>query len=206
MLKSEKTDLALLGAHYGFSGAERVLRALQRDSLQAQRDHLQDVYENPIAKVLTANSKRADTIWSRKSNLMRWMHYCLTKEHLFLLHHCTNLLFGTTGVNMYWIYSSAMVMHLTGQALFCLVFYSSKTHLLWWLFLKEIKYFDALRLKISTHTTAEQMLKYTFWNLTLEETNVCFSFKLQYTVSFSLKDIIVPANQINMTMKRAMPQ
>ena len=53
VLKSEKTDSALLGAHYGFSGPEKVLRALQRDSPQAQQDHLQDVYEIPIAKVPT---------------------------------------------------------------------------------------------------------------------------------------------------------
>ncbi|XP_023256492.1 filamin A-interacting protein 1-like [Seriola lalandi dorsalis] len=51
VLKSETTDSALLGAHYGFSGPERVLRALQRDSLQAQQDHLEDVYEKPIAKL-----------------------------------------------------------------------------------------------------------------------------------------------------------
>ncbi|XP_071334454.1 filamin A-interacting protein 1-like [Trachinotus anak] len=51
VLKSEKTDSALLEAHYGFRGPERVLRALQRDSLQARRDHLQDVYEKPIAKL-----------------------------------------------------------------------------------------------------------------------------------------------------------
>lgn len=64
VLKSEKTDPALLGAHYGFSGPEKVLCALQRDSLQAQQDHLQDVYEKPIAKVTTANTKKTNTIWS----------------------------------------------------------------------------------------------------------------------------------------------
>lgn len=64
VLKSEKTDSALLGAHYGFSGLEKVLHALQRDSLQAQQDHLQDVYEKPIAEVPRVNSKKLDTIWS----------------------------------------------------------------------------------------------------------------------------------------------
>lgn len=29
---------------------------------------------------------------------MRWMHYCLTKECLLLLHHCTHLLNCSTGV------------------------------------------------------------------------------------------------------------
>ncbi|KAG7220979.1 hypothetical protein INR49_010228, partial [Caranx melampygus] len=68
VLKSEKTDLALLGAHYGFSGPGRVLRALQRDSLQAQRDHLQDVYENPIAKfnhVLRAQRRSSKVMLER---------------------------------------------------------------------------------------------------------------------------------------------
>uniref|UniRef100_A0A3Q3MS08 Cortactin-binding protein-2 N-terminal domain-containing protein n=2 Tax=Mastacembelus armatus TaxID=205130 RepID=A0A3Q3MS08_9TELE len=51
VLKSEKTDSARLGVHYGLSGPENVLRALQRDSLWAQQDHLQDVYEKPIAEV-----------------------------------------------------------------------------------------------------------------------------------------------------------
>lgn len=62
MLKSEKTDSGLLGAHYGFSRLETVLHALQRDSLQAQQDHLQDVYGKPISEVTTANSKKLDII------------------------------------------------------------------------------------------------------------------------------------------------
>lgn len=64
VLKSEKTDLALLGAHYGFTRPDKVLRALRRDSLQAQQDHLHDMYEIPIAKVPTANIRKPDTIWS----------------------------------------------------------------------------------------------------------------------------------------------
>ncbi|XP_074551359.1 filamin A-interacting protein 1-like [Halichoeres trimaculatus] len=50
VLKSEKTDLALLRAQYGFCGPEKVLRALKRDSLRAERDPLHDVYKNPIAE------------------------------------------------------------------------------------------------------------------------------------------------------------
>ncbi|KAM9346793.1 filamin A-interacting protein 1-like [Symphorus nematophorus] len=51
VLKSEKTHSALLGAQYGFSRQETVLRALQRDSLWAQQYHQQDVYEKPIAEL-----------------------------------------------------------------------------------------------------------------------------------------------------------
>lgn len=64
MLKSEKTNPALLGAHYGVSGAEKVLRALQRDSLRTQQDHLQDVYKKTITEVPAANSKKPGAIWS----------------------------------------------------------------------------------------------------------------------------------------------
>lgn len=65
VLKSERTDSALLGAQYGFSGPEKPLRALQRDSLRAQQYQLQDVYKNPTAQVPRANSENVDTIWSR---------------------------------------------------------------------------------------------------------------------------------------------
>ncbi|XP_060910603.1 filamin A-interacting protein 1-like [Labrus mixtus] len=51
VLKSEKMDPVLLGARYSFGGPEKVLRALQRDSLWAQQDHLQDVYKKPIAEL-----------------------------------------------------------------------------------------------------------------------------------------------------------
>lgn len=51
MLKSEKTDSAVLWAKYGLSRPEKALRALQRDSLQAQQYHLQDVYKKPLAEV-----------------------------------------------------------------------------------------------------------------------------------------------------------
>lgn len=54
-MKSEQTDSGLLRTHYGFSRQKMVLHALRRDSLWAQQDHLQDVYERPNAEVLTAN-------------------------------------------------------------------------------------------------------------------------------------------------------
>ncbi|XP_049904533.1 filamin A-interacting protein 1-like isoform X2 [Epinephelus moara] len=61
VLKSEQTDSALLGAQYGFSRPEKVLRALQRDSLRAQQDHQQDVNKKPIAELnhLVESQKRS---------------------------------------------------------------------------------------------------------------------------------------------------
>lgn len=55
-LKAEKMDLALLEAQYGFLTPVEVLRALQRDSLQAQASEAQvapqqDVYEKPMVEV-----------------------------------------------------------------------------------------------------------------------------------------------------------
>lgn len=64
MLKSDKTDSALLVAQYGFSGPVEVLRALQRDSFWAQQFHLEDVYKKPIVEVLKTDSKQLHTIWS----------------------------------------------------------------------------------------------------------------------------------------------
>ncbi|XP_059895228.1 filamin A-interacting protein 1-like [Gadus macrocephalus] len=51
VLKAQMTDAALLEAHYAFRGPEKVIRALRRDSLQAQKDQLQDVYEKPMAEL-----------------------------------------------------------------------------------------------------------------------------------------------------------
>ncbi|XP_076730916.1 filamin A-interacting protein 1-like [Maylandia zebra] len=51
VLKSEQTDSGLLRTHYGFSRQKMVLHALRRDSLWAQQDHLQDVYERPNAEL-----------------------------------------------------------------------------------------------------------------------------------------------------------
>ncbi|XP_070978657.1 filamin A-interacting protein 1-like [Oncorhynchus clarkii lewisi] len=55
-LKAEKMDLALLEAQYGFLTPVEVLRALQRDSLQAQASEAQvapqqDVYEKPMVEL-----------------------------------------------------------------------------------------------------------------------------------------------------------
>ncbi|KAG7270262.1 hypothetical protein CRUP_031964 [Coryphaenoides rupestris] len=65
VLRAEMTDPALLEAHYAFRGPEKVLRALQRDSLQTQQDRLQDVYEKP-----TAELERLEATHRRTS---RWM-------------------------------------------------------------------------------------------------------------------------------------
>ena len=51
VLKAQMTDAALLEAHYAFRGPEKVIQALRRDSLQTQKDQLQDVYEKPMAEV-----------------------------------------------------------------------------------------------------------------------------------------------------------
>ncbi|XP_071196193.1 filamin A-interacting protein 1-like [Salvelinus alpinus] len=56
VLKAEKMDLALLEAQYGFLTPVEVLRALQRDSLQAQASEAQeapqqDVYEKSMAEL-----------------------------------------------------------------------------------------------------------------------------------------------------------
>ncbi|XP_055726413.1 filamin A-interacting protein 1-like [Salvelinus fontinalis] len=56
VLKAEKMDLALLEAQYGFLTPVQVLRALQRDSLQAQASEAQeapqqDVYEKSMAEL-----------------------------------------------------------------------------------------------------------------------------------------------------------
>ncbi|XP_068186256.1 filamin A-interacting protein 1-like [Antennarius striatus] len=51
VLKSEKTDSTLLGAKYGFTRPENVLRALHRDSLWDQQYYPEDVYDNPITEL-----------------------------------------------------------------------------------------------------------------------------------------------------------
>ena len=60
VLKAEMTDSALLEAHYAFRGPEKVLRVLQRDSVQTQQDQLQDVYEKPMAEVGIIGRAQAD--------------------------------------------------------------------------------------------------------------------------------------------------
>ncbi|KAM9709615.1 filamin A-interacting protein 1-like isoform 1-T1 [Menidia menidia] len=51
MLRSEGTDLRLLGARYGVGGKEAVLRALRRDAVLAQRGCLEDVHEKSTAEL-----------------------------------------------------------------------------------------------------------------------------------------------------------
>lgn len=64
VLKSEKTDLVLLGAQLDSAERGVVLRSLQGDSLLAQQDHLQDVQQESIAEVPQANCVKQSTIWS----------------------------------------------------------------------------------------------------------------------------------------------
>uniref|UniRef100_A0A672HFX9 Filamin A interacting protein 1 like n=1 Tax=Salarias fasciatus TaxID=181472 RepID=A0A672HFX9_SALFA len=67
VLKSEKTDSHLLEAHYGSSGRELVLRALQRDSLRAQQDQLEDVCDIPIAESSPLlKAQKRSSIWMMK--------------------------------------------------------------------------------------------------------------------------------------------
>lgn len=52
ILKAEKIDLALLEAKYGFVTPQKVLQALQRDSIQGKSETLQeDIYEKPMVEV-----------------------------------------------------------------------------------------------------------------------------------------------------------
>ncbi|XP_056145753.1 filamin A-interacting protein 1-like [Lampris incognitus] len=51
VLKAGTTDLAPLESHYGFKGPAEGIRALHRDSVQAQWDPLQDVYAKPMVEL-----------------------------------------------------------------------------------------------------------------------------------------------------------
>lgn len=68
MLKSERTESLPLAAHYGFSGAVEVLRALHRDSLWAQQLPLEDVYKQAFTKVLVPTSNA--TTYTTETNQM----------------------------------------------------------------------------------------------------------------------------------------
>lgn len=68
MLKSERTESLPLAAHYGFSGAVEVLRALHRDSLWAQRLPLEDVYKQPFTKVSTSSRNASSYTTEIKCN------------------------------------------------------------------------------------------------------------------------------------------
>lgn len=52
VLKAEKIDLALLEAKYGFVTPQKVLQALQRDTIQGKpEDFQEDIYEKPMIEV-----------------------------------------------------------------------------------------------------------------------------------------------------------
>ncbi|XP_067897104.1 filamin A-interacting protein 1-like isoform X2 [Heterodontus francisci] len=62
VLKAEKIDLALLEAQYGFVMPKKVLQALQRDTIQAKADSLQeDICEKPMAELDKLVEKQKET-------------------------------------------------------------------------------------------------------------------------------------------------
>ncbi|XP_041067368.1 filamin A-interacting protein 1-like isoform X1 [Carcharodon carcharias] len=62
VLKAEKIDLALLEAQYGFVMPKKVLQALQRDTIQAKADSLQeDIYEKPMVELDKIVEKQKET-------------------------------------------------------------------------------------------------------------------------------------------------
>ncbi|XP_062906583.1 filamin A-interacting protein 1-like isoform X1 [Mobula hypostoma] len=62
VLKAEKIDLALLEAQYGFVMPTKVLQALQRDSIQAKTNSLQeDIYEKPMVELDKLVEKQKET-------------------------------------------------------------------------------------------------------------------------------------------------
>ncbi|XP_058237330.1 filamin A-interacting protein 1-like isoform X1 [Hemibagrus wyckioides] len=62
VLRAEKTDLALLEAHYGFVTPPKVLQALQRDTILGKGHGWQDdIYEKPIAELDKLVEKQKET-------------------------------------------------------------------------------------------------------------------------------------------------
>ncbi|XP_069744797.1 filamin A-interacting protein 1-like isoform X2 [Narcine bancroftii] len=62
VLKAEKIDLALLEAQYGFVVPTSVLQALQRDTIQAKTNSLQeDIYEKPMVELDRLVEKQRET-------------------------------------------------------------------------------------------------------------------------------------------------
>ncbi|KAI1885385.1 hypothetical protein AGOR_G00219590 [Albula goreensis] len=62
VLKAEKIDLALLEAQYGFVTPQKVLQALQRDSIQGKESKWQDdIYEKPMAELDRLVEKQRET-------------------------------------------------------------------------------------------------------------------------------------------------
>lgn len=61
VLKADKIDLALLEGKYGFVTPQNVLKALQRDAIQAKSGSWQeDIYEKPMSEVRESPSGSAD--------------------------------------------------------------------------------------------------------------------------------------------------
>ncbi|KAJ8004102.1 hypothetical protein DPEC_G00155290 [Dallia pectoralis] len=62
VLKAEKIDLALLEAQYGFVTPQKVLQALQRDTIQGKAETFQeDIYEKPMAELDKLVEKQRET-------------------------------------------------------------------------------------------------------------------------------------------------
>ncbi|KAL1022097.1 hypothetical protein UPYG_G00022170 [Umbra pygmaea] len=62
VLKAEKIDLALLEAQYGFVTPQKVLQALQRDTIQGKAESFQeDIYERPMAELDKLVEKQRET-------------------------------------------------------------------------------------------------------------------------------------------------
>ncbi|KAF3688457.1 Filamin A-interacting protein 1-like [Channa argus] len=62
VLKAEKIDLALLEAKYGFVTPQKVLQALQRDTIQGKADDFQeDIYEKPMVELDKLVEKQRET-------------------------------------------------------------------------------------------------------------------------------------------------
>ncbi|XP_037390209.1 filamin A-interacting protein 1-like isoform X2 [Pygocentrus nattereri] len=62
VLKAEKIDLALLEAQYGFVTPQKVLQALQRDTIQGKdRSWQEDIYEKPMAELEKLVEKQRET-------------------------------------------------------------------------------------------------------------------------------------------------
>lgn len=121
VLKAEMTDSALLEAHYGFRGPEKVLRALQRDSLQTKQDQLQDVYEEPMSEVPnTSNNKNLGHWLLFQESGYPEMSYSLMKvpsfqvrESVTVVSCCCSLITLQYRCCMFWIYSTtAVIIHL----------------------------------------------------------------------------------------------
>ncbi|XP_051938291.1 filamin A-interacting protein 1-like [Hippocampus zosterae] len=71
VLKTERTDWALLKAHYGFCGLHGALRSLRGDSLRwQQQDHFEDVCK-------TANAELINFIEVQKRSNKRMEHQLL---------------------------------------------------------------------------------------------------------------------------------